>query len=175
MRTGAKPAVPRCDRLRCRSRRQLPASPLDSAYACARVCVRGVTYAYACTCAYAYAYAYACLHVCMLDVAHVCVVWISWVAVPAIPVRVSRAWNAQVSRCICYVGLLPNWGGIPNDLSRSRPVAWSGMCHADRIVDPSRAQHVHTHGCGRGWRPGRVRHRRRSRAPDAYGTRVRTL
>jgi hypothetical protein len=64
------------------------------------------------------------MHACMLDVAHVCVVWTSWVAVPAIPVRVSRAWNAQVSRCICYVGLLPNWGagGIPNDLSRSSAV-----------------------------------------------------
>ena len=59
--TGAKSAVPRCDRLRCRSRRQLPASPPGSACACACVRLRGVTYAYACTCACAYAYA--CSHV----------------------------------------------------------------------------------------------------------------
>ena len=58
------------------------------------------------------------MHVGMLDVAHVCVVWTSWVAVPAIPVRVSRAWNAQVSQCICHVGLSRNWGGITNGLSR---------------------------------------------------------
>ena len=35
-----------------------------------------------------------------------------------IPVRVSRAWNAQVSQCICHVGLSRNWGGIANGLSR---------------------------------------------------------
>jgi hypothetical protein len=58
------------------------------------------------------------MHVGMLDVAHVCVVWTSWVAVPAIPVRVSRAWNAQVSQCICHVGLSRNWGSITNGLSQ---------------------------------------------------------
>ena len=63
------------------------------------------------------------MHVRMLDVAPVCVVWTSWVAVPAIPVRVSRAWNAQVSQCICHVGLSRKWGSIPNVWSLPRSSA----------------------------------------------------
>ena len=102
--------------LRCRSRRQPPALP--PAKRAAFVHVRSHVFRLTCTYMHMHIHIRVCAsHMHSCETSHVRSSG-PWVAVPAIPVRVSRAWNAQVSQCICHVGLSRNWGGITNGLSR---------------------------------------------------------
>ena len=60
------------------------------------------------------------------------------------PYQHPRAWNAQVSQCICHVGLSWNWGSIANGLTPA--VVRSGMCPADRVRTRSSSPHIQERG-----------------------------
>ena len=111
------------------------------------------TRAIACVQAHMYIYAYAYPYTCM-RIAYALVLDVACAFVWTLGGRTGiREPGTPKGPCVSVTLACPGIGAVLPTVSPGS----SAVRHvpADRVVVPLRAQHVHTHGCGRGWRLGR--------------------